>query len=91
MLRQILQLLLKEEREEDKMMKKEKRIAGIAAPLLVVVIAVGIFSTTIIQQSAQAYIDPTTDLAKPRAPMAASQDGNNVYVVCGQTGQETGK
>jgi hypothetical protein len=53
------------------------------APLLVVVIAVGIFSTTtitIIQQSAQAYINPN-QLREPKAPMAASQDGNNVYVV----------
>jgi hypothetical protein len=33
-------------------------------------------------QSAQAYIDPTSGLIKePKAPMAASEDGNNVYVV----------
>ncbi|MDQ3967605.1 MAG: hypothetical protein M3275_04320 [Thermoproteota archaeon] len=32
-------------------------------------------------QPAQAFIDPTSDLAKPRAPMAASEDENNVYVV----------
>ena len=56
-----------------------------AALLLVLVVAVGsIFSSTstiaIIQQSAQAYIDPTT-FREPKAPMAASQDGNNVYVV----------
>jgi hypothetical protein len=30
--------------------------------------------------TAQAYIDPTI-LREPKAPMAASQDGNNVYVV----------
>ncbi len=55
---------------------------SIAAALLVAVVAVGIFGTTItIIQSAEAFTDPTTDLAKPRAPMAASEDGNNVYVV----------
>jgi hypothetical protein len=72
----------------------EKRIAAAAAaaaaaiaaaPLLVVavVVAVGIFSTTTITtiQSAQAFIDPTTELREPKAPMAVSQDGNNVYVV----------
>ena len=66
---------------------KKKRMAAIvsAALLLVLVVAVGsIFSSTstiaIIQQSAQAYIDPTT-FREPKAPMAASQDGNNVYVV----------
>ena len=32
-------------------------------------------------QPAQAFIDPTADLREPKAPMAASQDGNNVYVV----------
>ena len=49
---------------------------------LLVIVAVGTFSTitmTIIQP-AQAYIDPTT-FREPKAPMAASQDGNNVYVV----------
>jgi hypothetical protein len=62
----------KEEKQKDKM----KRIAA----LLVVA---GIFSTiAIIIQPAQAYIDPTTsDRSEPKAPMAASQDGNNVYVV----------
>lgn len=33
-------------------------------------------------QSAEAFIDPTTnERREPKAPMAASQDGNNVYVV----------
>ena len=32
-------------------------------------------------QSAQAFIDPTTELREPKTPMAVSQDGNNVYVV----------
>jgi hypothetical protein len=36
--------------------------------------------TTIIQ-SAEAYGDPTTELREPKAPMAVSQDGNNVYIV----------
>jgi hypothetical protein len=57
--------------------------AAMAAALLVLVtVAVGTFSTTaIIQPSAQAYIDPNTFRTEPKAPMAASQDGNNVYVV----------
>jgi hypothetical protein len=46
------------------------------------IVAVGTFSTsTIIQQSAQVYIDPISNLREPKAPMAASEDGNNVYVV----------
>ena len=48
---------------------------------LLVIVTVGVFSTaTIIQQSAQAYINPN-NLREPKAPMAASQDGNNVYIV----------
>jgi hypothetical protein len=66
-----------EKREEDKMKK-----STIAAALLVAVAAaVGIFSTTTIIQSAEAYIDNTSNLREPKAPMAVSQDGNNVYVV----------
>src|SRR5918996_4659514 len=61
------------ERKEDKMKKK-----SIAAAILV---AVGIFSTTAttIIQSAQAFIDPTHDLARPKAPAVIS--GENVYIV----------
>jgi hypothetical protein len=55
---------------------KKNTVVAIAVLL---VVAVGIFSTTIIQ-SAEAYIDPNT-FREPKAPMAASQDGNNVYVV----------
>jgi hypothetical protein len=63
---------------------KKKRIAAISAALLVIAVAAvgGIFSTvTIITPSAQAFIDPIADQRQPKAPMAASQDGNNVYVV----------
>ena len=55
-------------------------------PLVVAAIS-GIFGTaatisTIIIQPAQAFIDQnTTPVAEPKAPMAVSQDGNNVYVV----------
>jgi hypothetical protein len=56
---------------------KKNTVVAIAALL---VVAVGIFSTTVIQ-SVEAYIDPTGNLREPKAPMAASQDGNNVYVV----------
>lgn len=60
-------------------MKKKNTIAA----LLVVIVAVGTFGTTAITviQSAQAFVDPESDPAAPKAPMAASQDGNNVYVV----------
>jgi len=47
------------------------------------VAVVGAFSTvtTNIQQSAEAWIDPDQEPAQPKAPMAASEDGSNVYVV----------
>ena len=39
-------------------------------------------TTTTFIQAAQAWSDPTTEpRTEPKAPMAASQDGNNVYVV----------
>jgi uncharacterized membrane protein YqiK len=74
--------LRKKEEKEDKM---KKRIAAIATASLVVVVAVvGIFSSTSIAitiQSAEAVIDPTSDLREPKAPMAVSEDGNKVYIV----------
>ncbi len=77
----------------DKPKKKSNRIG--ALPVIVVVTAIGIFvtvaavtsfptatvTTTTIIQSAQAFMEPTTNNAQPKAPMAASEDGNNVYVV----------
>ncbi|MDQ3968442.1 MAG: hypothetical protein M3275_08620 [Thermoproteota archaeon] len=75
----LLVVLRKKEKEE----KEDKMKKTITAALLVVV--GGIFSAStiaIIQQSAQAFIDPGSDLREPKAPMAASEeDGNNVYVV----------
>ena len=61
----------------------KKSIVTAIAALLVTVTAVGFFSTTVITiiQSAQAWIDPDPDPRNPKAPMAASEDGNNVYVV----------
>ncbi|MDQ3966784.1 MAG: hypothetical protein M3275_00130 [Thermoproteota archaeon] len=62
----------------------KKRIAAIATASLVVVAVVGIFSSTSIAitiQSAEAVIDPTSDLREPKAPMAVSEDGNKVYIV----------
>ncbi|MDQ3968281.1 MAG: hypothetical protein M3275_07805 [Thermoproteota archaeon] len=52
---------------------------------LLVIAAVGIFSTStiaIIQQSAEAYVDPNT-FREPKALMAASEEdgNNNIYVV----------
>jgi hypothetical protein len=69
---------LQEKEEDDKMMMKKNTIAAL---LVVIVVAVGTFSVATIIQSAQAFIDPTTTLDRPKAPMAASEDGNNVYVV----------
>jgi hypothetical protein len=71
--------------------KKSNRIIGTLT--IVVVTAIGIFvtvaafpmatvtTTTTILQSAEAFVDPTVDRREPKAPMAASEDGNNVYVV----------
>src|SRR5919106_2464360 len=58
---------------------KKNRIT--AAAILVAVVAVGgIFTTIALTQSAQAYIDPTTQLkTEPKAPTVIS--GENVYVV----------
>jgi hypothetical protein len=72
---------------------KPKKSNRIGALTIVVITAIGIFVTvaaatsfptatvtTTFIQSAEAYADPTI-LREPKAPMAASQDGNNVYVV----------
>jgi hypothetical protein len=74
--------------------KKSNRIIG--ALTIVVVTAIGIFvtvvaatpsfptatvTTTTFIQSAEAILDPISGQKEPRAPMSASQDGNNVYVV----------
>jgi hypothetical protein len=65
--------------------RKTTAVASLEA--VVMVVAAGIFSSTangsIILQSAQAFIDPTTQFnTEPKAPMAASSpDGNNVYIV----------
>jgi hypothetical protein len=63
----------------------KKSVAAITvAALLVVTVAIGIFSTTAITtiiQSAEGFGDGSVRLTEPKAPMAASQDGNNVYVV----------
>jgi hypothetical protein len=53
--------------------------------LALFVVATGAVTTpltaSINLQSAQAYIDPISGQREPKAPMAASEDGNNVYVV----------
>jgi hypothetical protein len=53
------------------------------AAVAIAAVVVGVFSTTIntIIQSAEAYIEQENIRSEPKAPMAASQDGNNVYVV----------
>jgi hypothetical protein len=69
-----------EKREEDKM-KKEKRIAAATIAGVAVVIGIFVSTITIIIQPTQAFIDPIAENARPKAPMAVSQDGNNVYIV----------
>ncbi len=65
---------------------KMKTITTITV-LLVAVAGAGISGTTVasligIVQPAQAIIDPNSNpVAEPKAPMAVSQDGNNVYIV----------
>jgi hypothetical protein len=67
------------------------------AALLVVIVAVGTFSTSTITiiQSAEALADPNNgERTEPKAPMAVSQDGNMAITSMlygGLTGQETGK
>jgi hypothetical protein len=54
----------------------------ISALLVVSAVAVGVFgATTSIIQSAEAFTEPSTLHREPKAPMAASQDGNNIYIV----------
>jgi hypothetical protein len=62
--------------------KKYNTIATAAKVFsLATILIVAIVGVTIIPPlTAQAYMDPNT-LREPKAPMAASQDGNNVYVV----------
>jgi hypothetical protein len=76
----LLVLKRKEEKEQQKEKKeKEDKMKKRIAALLVV--AIGIFSSaTIIIQSAEAYIDPASDLkTEPKAPAVIS--GENVYIV----------
>jgi hypothetical protein len=69
-----------------KMMKSNR---GIGAAAIVLVIAIGIFVTIaaasfpaiVTIQTAEAWSDPTNPRSEPKAPMAVSQDGNNVYIV----------
>jgi hypothetical protein len=60
---------------------KKKNISIVTAALLgVVVMAAGIFSSasSIIIQSAQAYIDPNNFKTEPKAPVVISED--NIYI-----------
>jgi hypothetical protein len=77
-------------------LKKSNRIIGALTIVVVITTAIGIFvtvaaatssfpiatvTTTTIFQSSEAFMDGSVRLTEPKAPMAASQDGNNVYVV----------
>jgi hypothetical protein len=76
-----LLVVLRKKEKEKKEGKMKKNIAVIAVAALLAVAVVGIFSTiTIIQPSAEAFVDPVS-FREPKAPMAVSEDGNNVYIV----------
>ena len=74
-----------EQKEGKEKYKMKRRIRGIRSSLgvaaFLIVVAISIFSATTIIQSAEAFMDGSVRLTEPKAPMAASQDGNNVYVV----------
>ncbi|HEU0144047.1 MAG TPA: hypothetical protein VFQ47_04615 [Nitrososphaera sp.] len=64
----------------------KKSISPTSLLVVAVVVAIGILSgsavaTITIFSPAEAFVDPNTFRSEPKAPMAASQDGNNVYVV----------
>ena len=66
--------------------KMKKSISPTSLLVVAVVVAIGILSgsavaTITIFSPAEAFVDPNTFRSEPKAPMAASQDGNNVYVV----------
>jgi hypothetical protein len=68
-------------------MRRKEGLAAMGAAALLVVAIVGIFTTTTIaiikSAQAQGFINQEGNLGavEPKAPMAASQDGNNVYLV----------
>jgi hypothetical protein len=53
------------------------------ATILVVAIVVVTITTSPLaaQGSRTGFIDPITEFRQPKAPMAASEDGNNIYIV----------
>jgi hypothetical protein len=73
-------------------LKKSNRIGALVIVLTIGIVVVAVTAsvsfpaatvttpTTTIIQSAEAFVDPNMR-TEPKAPMAASQDGNNVYVV----------
>ena len=75
-----LLVVLGKEKEEWKKNNKMNRIIAV----LLMVVALGVLSSaTVIIPSAEAFVfgDGSVRLTEPKAPMAASQDGNNVYIV----------
>jgi hypothetical protein len=79
----LLAVVLKQKEEQQEKEEKKDKMRRIPAAIAALLVAVGIFSTitTTIIQSAEGYADPIGGFREPKAPMAASQDGNNVYVV----------
>jgi hypothetical protein len=64
-------------------LRNNSKITAAKVLSLATILVIAIVGVTIIPPlTAQAYIDPLSNLVRePKAPMAASEDGNNVYVV----------
>jgi hypothetical protein len=70
--------------------KKNNPTATVASTLLtlatiIVVVAAGVINTAIATTTtttrSASFINENSDLAEPKAPMAVSEDGNNIYIV----------
>jgi hypothetical protein len=78
----VLSQVLKKKGKRKKKEKEDKMKKNTITTALLVIVAVGTFSTITIIQSAEALMDPfVRSRSETKAPMAASEHGNNVYVV----------
>ena len=75
--RDIMHNLNKNDKNKNNTIARAAKVFSLATILAVAIVGV----TIIPPLTAQAFIDPTMDERQPKAPMAASEDGNNVYVV----------
>lgn len=61
-----------------------KATALVTLATIILVVAAGAVNTAVATTTTRStsLIDPTSDIrSEPKAPMAVSQDGNNVYIV----------